>query len=213
MQAKSPHSGVDLRQLLSRTAEAASGPLGIQMDSYSITTKPTEMQSFNELVECIRKIVDSNVIEVIGIEGCLTSGKSYLGNQLIRAFKARLVSTDDSRNDKDHTSTPYLDTLDLSRMHTAIDDIMQTGKLVIVEGICLRSILKRIDLTADLFVYVKTLSENIDDDVWHYGYDIESFEEGEKQHQEPYISDLKYHSRVRPHERADLIYKNKFEGS
>ena len=183
------------------------------MDSYSITTKPTEMQSFNELVECIRKNVNSNVIEVIGIEGCLTSGKSYLGNQLIRAFKARLVSTDDSRNDKDHTSTPYLDTLDLSRMHTAIDDIMQTGKLVIVEGICLRSILKRIDLTADLFVYVKTLSENIDDDVWHYGYDIESFEEGEKQHQEPYISDLKYHSRVRPHERADLIYKNKFEGS
>ena len=85
------------------------------MDSYSITTKPTEMQSFEELVECIRKIADSNVIEVIGIEGCLTSGKSYLGNQLIRAFKARLVSTDDSRNDKDHTSTPYLDTLDLSR--------------------------------------------------------------------------------------------------
>ena len=183
------------------------------MDSYSITTKPTEMQSFEELVECIRKIADSNVIEVIGIEGCLTSGKSYLGNQLIRAFKARLVSTDDSRNDKDHTSTPYLDTLDLSRMHTAIDDIMQTGKLVIVEGICLRCILKRIALTADLFVYVKRLSENIDDDVWHCGYDIESFEEGEKQHQEPYISDLKYHSRVRPHERADLVYNSKFEGS
>ena len=213
MQAKSPHSGVNLRQLLSRTAEAASGPLGIQMDSYSITTKPTEMQSFDELVECIRKIANSNVIEVIGIEGCLTSGKSYLGKKLIPAFKARLVSTDDSRNDKDHTSTPYLDTLDLSRMHTAIDDIMQTGKLVIVEGICLRSILKRIALTADLFVYVKKLSGNIDDDVWHCGYDIESFEEGEKQHQEPYISDLKYHSRVRPHERADLVYKNKFEGS
>jgi hypothetical protein len=56
-------------------------------------------------------------------------------------------------------------------------------------------------MSEGVFVYVKRLSFNNQDPMWHHGFDIE----GEAPKREPHRSIVLYHQKSKPHERANLI--------
>jgi hypothetical protein len=83
---------------------------------------------------------------------------------------------------------------------------MGQGAPVLIEGICLRGVLDRVQQRPDLNIYVKRLAGA----VWHDGFHLEEFESGEgseEDREEPHRSDFCYHSKIRPHEMADVIFE------
>jgi hypothetical protein len=140
------------------------------------------------------------------VEGFTGSGKSKLSNDLGRDLEATVVHTDEFVVPGDE-SLPYPDRLDYGRLTTEITLAKSTRSLIIVEGICLRDVLERLRLSADLFVYVKRVANN---GLWHDGLHLEDFEAGngiEENREEPHRSDFTYHAAMRPHEHANLLFE------
>ena len=100
----------------------------------------------------------------------------------------------------------YTECLDLTRLRSTLEQ-REMSRIAIVEGICLRDVLARVGVRPALFVYLKRIGGN---GLWYDGLDLEAFEIGQPTAggiDEPHRSDFEYHVRVRPHERADLIYE------
>ena len=92
--------------------------------------------------------------------------------------------------------TPFVECLDLEHLGTKIREALSSRAIVIVAGICLRDVLERIGRQADIVIYVKVVSRY--SGVWHDKIQRE-------QVCRPHRDAFDYHSRVRPHEKADLI--------
>jgi len=140
------------------------------------------------------------------VEGFTGSGKSKLSNDLGRDLKAAVIHTDEYVLAGDE-SLPYPDRIDYGRITTAITLARSTSSPIVMEGICLRNILDRLSLSADLFVYVKRVASN---GLWHDGFHLEDFEAGngiEEDCKEPHRSDFAYHAAARPHEQTDLLFE------
>lgn len=142
---------------------------------------------------------------IVGVEGFTGSGKTRLADALATDVGASVVHLDQYVTGEDE-SLPYSDRLDYSRIQTAIDRAAADSSLLIIEGICLREVLRRSKTSVDLFVYVKRLSENA---LWHDGFHLEDFEtEGAivENFDEPHRSDFTYHAAERPHEHAHIVF-------
>jgi len=154
--------------------------------------------SYDALLQRIRTFEGG----LVGIEGFRQSGKSTLADKLGEDVPAHVVHTDDFSTPR-HNSPPYVDGLNLNALGDALRDTKQGDRLCPVEGICLRTVLDRCGLSADVNLYVKRIGEN---GLWYDQFHLEDFERGEGlpgDSQKPHASDLSYHSRARPHDRAD----------
>ena len=141
---------------------------------------------------------------LIGIEGFCSSGKSRLADCLALDMNADVVHTDDHAIKFDRPPT-YVDCLKLGELAGALSH-RSRDKRTLVEGICLRDVLGRCNVQADLFLYVRRIGQN---GLWYDDLHLESFENGEPEEGdeiEPHLSDLKYHARARPHEKADIVF-------
>jgi hypothetical protein len=144
-----------------------------------------------------------NTGEIAGIEGFMNSGKSYLSNEVGASLSYIVLHTDDYITPGDE-SLPYIERLDYNKLQLSLNEAL-CSSTVVIEGICLRQILARINVAPALFVYVKRMSIN---GLWHDGFHLEDFEENQQSVVgEPERSDLLYHSEKRPHERANIIFE------
>ncbi|MFZ5877073.1 MAG: hypothetical protein ACOYXU_11775 [Nitrospirota bacterium] len=142
---------------------------------------------------------------VVGVEGFTGSGKSHLANALAKDAAASVVHTDQYVTGED-ASLSYPDRLDYSRIRSAANRATADSPVTIIEGICLREVLRRSNISARVFVYVKRLAGN---GLWHDGFHLEDFESGSTMAanlKEPHRSDFIYHSGDRPHEHADIVF-------
>jgi uridine kinase len=142
---------------------------------------------------------------IVGVEGFTLSGKSYLADALQKDIGAHVVHIDQYVTGK-NALLPYADRLDYRRICSAIEHATAESSLLIIDGICLREVRRRLDLAPGLFVYVKRLTRN---GLWHDGFHLEDFEsapETVENLKEPHRSDLSYHSAEHPHEHADLVF-------
>lgn len=101
---------------------------------------------------------------------------------------------------------PYAECLNIGQLHRALEQREQTRPIV-VEGICLRDVLTLVDVSASIFVYLKRIGIN---GLWYDELHLEEFEREEPVPGnliEPHRSDFDYHARVRPHEKADLVFE------
>ena len=140
---------------------------------------------------------------MIGIEGFCSSGKSTLADCLGRDVEAEVIHTD-SYAVKFDEPPPYLQCLKISELSVALTQRSKSRRCI-VEGICLRDVLAGCNVDADFYLYVRRLSQN---GLWHDELHLESFEAGDPEYGgeiEPHLSDLKYHSRTRPHEKANAV--------
>jgi hypothetical protein len=163
------------------------------------------MQVTEDIEDICARIRALNPGAIIGLEGFQDSGKSTLASQLSERVSVSVLHLDDFRMECDPTP-PYVEWLDTSALRQALES-RQQSILTIVEGICLRDVLARVDLTATVLIYVKRLGLNR---LWYDGMRLEEYQAGEcipGAGDEPFRSDFKYHARRRPHEKADFIFE------
>jgi len=142
---------------------------------------------------------------IVAVEGFVGSGKSHLASALARDVPASVVHIDEYVIGENE-SLPYPDRLDYNRILAAVESAHSASRVLVIDGICLRESLRRLRVSANYFVYVKRIAQN---GLWHDGFHLEDFETKsviKENREEPHVSDFSYHSAVRPHEMADVVF-------
>ena len=138
---------------------------------------------------------------VVGIEGFMASGKSFLARQLAESCGFSALHTDDFVQGDDETR-PYIERLDLPRLNERLGQLSPNNRAIVIEGICLREVATHASIRISLYVYVKRVAES---GLWHDGLHLEDFaSEADTNAEEPELSDMRYHTEVRPHDNADF---------
>lgn len=156
---------------------------------------------------------------LIGIDGFLGAGKTTLAEKLSGDIVCRFISLDNYLNKNKGT---YLDNINYRKLSRTVSS--QSGSLII-EGICLLSILKRCSIMPNILIYIKRFDKNgiwIDEDelAGEEGPDIIISRSkanqrkillllGEQKSASPYTCAyeiIRYHHSYKPHEKADYIF-------
>jgi hypothetical protein len=172
-----------------------------------------EFHDNESLLSRLRVLVgERSPMKFIGIEGFMGSGKSYLAKHLATIMPAWcMLGVDDCSLDllyPEQASSaprtePYIECLDLDVLAVKLSDALARCPVVVIEGICLGDVLERIGESVDLMIYLKVIGHN---GIWHDGMHLDNYESGGsdsfgKLHRDQ----LEYHSRMKPHEKADLL--------
>ncbi|MFA5941819.1 MAG: hypothetical protein WC809_20920 [Sinimarinibacterium sp.] len=161
-----------------------------------------EFYSYEELAQHLRLLSPA---AAIGVEGFCGAGKTYLADRLGSMLPAVSLDTDNFVKIQDSTLY-YPEIVDLERLAEALEEADSQGRRVVLAGICLRDIAQRLSRTLAPIIYVKEVART---GLWHGLFHLEDFEtDGGARTlvNEPYLSDLLYHSRSRPHENADILF-------
>jgi len=140
---------------------------------------------------------------LVAVEGFMSSGKSTMANALASQLGGVAIHTDEYVLPEDE-SLPYAQRLNYGALASSVAQATCAMQVVVLEGICLREVLRLSSLSAGVFVYVKRIAAN---GLWHDGFHLEDFESSvEQARDEPEHSDLMYHATARPHENADFTF-------
>lgn len=160
-----------------------------------------------ETVEAIRSAIvnrDQSRTAVIGVDGFMSSGKSTLSRELARQLGAVHLEIDHYA-DPAREATSYIGKLRVSELAADFTTLSLANASLIIEGVCLRRVLCAIGVRADVFVYVKRLSQA---GLWHDGLHLEDFASETPDSDDWLNTDVNsYHLICRPHERADIIFE------
>jgi hypothetical protein len=137
---------------------------------------------------------------LIRIEGVCGAGKTNIARRLAPVIHGTRISGDDYA-DKYDEPRRYADCIRRDELTAALKAALRSCSPVVLEAICLDELAPIDECGRGLLVYVKQLSFNNRDPIWH---DAIWLEEGPPQ-EEPHRSAHIYHANARPHERADLI--------
>jgi hypothetical protein len=140
---------------------------------------------------------------VVGLEGFMNSGKSFLADEIGEKLACVVIHTDNFVAPSDE-SLPYVERLNYDLLKLSLSKGASGSSIVLVDGICLRLILARVQVAPALFVYVKRMAPS---GLWNDGFHLEDFESDDQSvNGEPERSDLRYHVIERPHERAQFVF-------
>jgi hypothetical protein len=172
----------------------------------------TVVRSYGDLLAVLQSSPETAWL--IAVDGARAAGKSRVAKDLARDLPARCISVDDYLVQGMPLGTPYWDLVRLEGLAAAIEQARGESARVLVEGICLLSVLDRLNAVASLFVYVMRVSSPGDP------CDIELFDDdvsetvlldkiGPPQSTgASFDRDLaEYHKRIHPHKRADFVYE------
>jgi uridine kinase len=185
--------------------------------------------AFMEIVSEIEKIVQiikKGKFFLIAIDGKDGAGKSALAEKLLIFIDYLHINLDDLL---DKNRGCFIDFIKYDQLERIVD---QTKKPVIVEGICVLAVLKRINREPSLLIYVKRISPNgiwIDEKECDTESPTEIIEQKEKDlskfaraeaeiENRIYDPDsckiseltkeiIQYHHKYKPHKRADIVYQ------
>jgi uridine kinase len=184
-----------------------------------------ETSEISEIVEILRNCK----VSVIGIDGRDGSGKSPLARELATELGYTHIELDDEEYLRENRGQ-FVPHIKYDKVREKIDNAQNT---IILDGVCLLSVLKRLGRDPDLLIYVKrtaSCGEWRDEEECDVNDDIDGFiaKENEKNRRfgeaeasiegtnfdpdEWKLSELKeeiirYHFELKPHRKADIIYK------
>jgi hypothetical protein len=140
--------------------------------------------------------------KLLRFEGFDGVGKSGLAKLVAPRIGAEHVEGDKFAF-KPEVSTPYPGCLRRGEFDAAISAAVSTGLPVILDAVCLDEVAPRRRWGRGFVVYVKRLSFNNVDPMWHEGLRLEEGEDAPSL--EPHRGIFEYHRSHKPHERPDLI--------
>ena len=158
-----------------------------------------------------QKIIDiwqdagsSNLIRIEGFDGV---GKSGLAALLRERLHAEHIEGDNFVSKPD-APLSYQKCVRQTELDHAIERAMSGGCVVILDAVCLEEVAPSEKWGRGFVVYVKRLSFNNADPIWHEGLNLED---------ELPVSEVRrsihlYHNKIRPHETPDLIVELPEEG-
>lgn len=143
---------------------------------------------------------------IAALEGFSGSGKSTLADELGARVPAIVIHLDDFLREV-ATPRPYAECLDLEELRKQLHG-RNRNIPALVEGICLRDVMQRLDVVPTTFLYLRRVSPN---GLWYDGLRLQEYMAGQRMaedEEEPYRSDIEYHARALPHELCDMrIYR------
>jgi hypothetical protein len=154
----------------------------------------------DELADWITEFLAISPSNLIRIEGVCGSGKTTIAQKLQARGVGLHINADDFVT-RPTVATPYPCCMKQNELDAAIADAIKTGKVVILEAVCLEEVAPFQRWGSGLNVYVKVLSFNSVDPTWHVGFKLED----PPPLNEPDRSVHSYHLKYQPHMKADLI--------
>jgi uridine kinase len=173
---------------------------------------PEEFRGYPSLLARLQVLILERSPRIVGIEGYMAAGKSHLAKQLAVDLGAARIEADDcsfrllhpDADDSHLKGQPYVGCLDLDELSRRLSAASDAHAVVIVDGICLRNVLARIGRHADLTIYIKCIARG--SGIWHDMRHLEDYKaDGPKGFSELDRDIHEYHSKVEPHEKADLV--------
>ena len=98
----------------------------------------TIVYEVSALAERIRK--SYGAVQIVGLDGFTTAGKTTLADRLSMLLNADVVSTDDHIEIRGG-NRGYVDRLNLAGIKDSVEKSIRAGRRIILEGICLREII------------------------------------------------------------------------
>jgi hypothetical protein len=154
----------------------------------------------DEVASWIAEFLAKSPSNLIRIEGVCGSGKTTIAQNLQARGVGLHISADHFAARPD-VATPYPGCMKQNELDAAIADAVKTGKVVILDAVCLEEVAPVQRWGRGLDIYVKMLSFNNIDPIWHVGFNLED----EPPINEPDRSVHLYHLKCQPHMKADLI--------
>lgn len=183
------------------------------------------MHETSELSE-ILKILRATKPRLIGIDGVDGSGKSTLALSLSKELGWPHIDLD---NYLDKNLGQYVNHIYYDTVQGRLDDAKEP---IIIEGVCLLAILKKLQRSPDMLIYIKRVSDYgswRDEDDCHVTENIDEFINKKKQELKKFMrieahiegkaasndvdfpeldeEIIRYHYCYRPYEKAHIIYK------
>jgi hypothetical protein len=168
------------------------------------------MSDYGELRDVLRQRFAAHWL--VGLDGAREAGKSTIARRLASDLGRSLISVDDYV--RQGVGTPYADLVRLDELRAALAS-PDKGSKVLIEGICLLTLLDRLGVALGALIYVVRASAPGE---WS---EVDLFDDTVTEADlvarcGPVPStagasldrDLAiYHKRARPHERADIVYE------
>jgi hypothetical protein len=163
-------------------------------------TKIITKSNTDQIASWIIEFLSNSPSNLIRIEGVCGSGKTSIGRKLAERGAGLHIEADKFAT-KPTEPTPYPQCLKREELNGAITHAIHTSKTVILDAVCLEEVAPVERWGRGLSIYVKRLSFNTIDPIWHVGLDLED----EPPIKEPDRSVHLYHLKALPHMNADLI--------
>ena len=170
-----------------------------------------EVESLDELVTSIESVRASKRVRLIGMDGEDGVGKTTLATELGPRLNAKTVHMD-CFLEKDKGG--YTNHVDVTCLATALDGALAWPGPILVEGVCLLAVLKRIHRRPDALIYVRQIA-------WHGHWYNKAFldpdpddgdpEERARKENAPSLRTevIKYHRTFRPISLADIVFNRR----
>lgn len=165
----------------------------------AMTTIITRADS-DAIIGSIVELISSSTLRLVRVEGICGSGKTTTSRKLAEKINGVHLELDCFASPREE-QRPYIDCLNLDQMDDAIDAAMKSSKVVILDAVCLGEVAPIEKWGRGFTIYVKRLSFNNVDPIWHEGYHLEN----DPPQIEPHRSVHCYHNRFMPHMNSDLI--------
>ena len=163
-------------------------------------------KSFSKVLELLGELkthANNGKPTIIGIDGSIGSGKTILSYCLGCELKFPVIAVDNFL--KRHQGG-YRDQINYDNLADFIDSKITSGKSLIIEGICLLQILKRIDRQEDVLVYVKRMSCN--NGTWCEEQELNGNGQIVEDNLQPLMNEvIKYHNEWNPLTKADIVFE------
>ena len=163
-------------------------------------TKIITKSNTDQIASWIVEFLSNAPSNLIRIEGVCGSGKTSIGRKLAERGIGLHIEVDKFAT-KPPKPSPYRQCLKREELDTAIARAISTSTTVILDAVCLEEVAPVQKWGRGLRIYVKKLSFNNVDPIWHVGYNLED----EPPTDEPHRSVHLYHLNTLPHMNADLI--------
>jgi len=192
-----------------------------------------ENKAFNNIkeltkyIKSIMSVIQSGIISVDGKDG---SGKTYVSDYLSKTLHLLHLELDKFIKEK---KDQYVDFIDYEKLVLAIKETPIGKDIIVIDGVCVLSVLQRLDIKPKCTIYVKRTNNT------GYWYDenyfnldstpekiIKNDDEETKKFLElmntEYIPNknetifheiIKYHFDYKPHIKSDIIFENAFQNS
>lgn len=128
-----------------------------------------ELEDIEQIIKEIQVRISKDKIEVITIDGDTGAGKSTLATSISTRIGVIHLKLDNERYLYKNQGG-CLKYIKYETLFNDIKEIISTGKIVLVDSVCILKILKNINIKSDLNIYVKRVS------IYGFWYDGDRFD-------------------------------------